>query len=113
MGEALPGPGYELIELRAANPSDFAWIWTIYGVERLLREHVTWVVVHESPDLSYSRLDSSFIAIKDESRREYDRSGDSCTTTQVTCSRKSRSTPYIVHIQAKSEGLAARNSISS
>lgn len=62
MGEALPGPGYELIELRAVNPSDFAWIWTIYGVERLLREHVTWVVVHESPDLSYSRLDSSFIA---------------------------------------------------
>ena len=62
IGENMPSPGYELIELRAVNPSGFAWIWTGYGVERLLREGVTWVVVHESPDLEYSRVDSSFIA---------------------------------------------------
>ena len=62
MGDAMPGPGYELIELRSANPSGLAWIWTAYGAERLLRESVDWIVVHHSPDLAYSRLDSSFIA---------------------------------------------------
>ena len=58
----MPGPAYELIELRAANPSEFTWVWTAYGVKRLLRERVDWVVVHQLPDLAYSRLDSSFVA---------------------------------------------------
>lgn len=62
MGEAAPGPGYELIEMRAVNPSGFSWVWTTAEIERLLRERVTWVVVHEFPDLAYSQLDSSFIA---------------------------------------------------
>lgn len=62
LGEAMPGPAYELIELRAANPSEFTWVWTAYGVKRLLRERVDWVVVHQLPDLAYSRLDSSFVA---------------------------------------------------
>ena len=84
---AVPGPGYELIELRAANPSNFSWVWSEYGTERLLREQIRWVVVHESPDLAYSRPDSSFVVeleqvaerlalfdplIDDRSEREYD-----------------------------------------
>ena len=58
----MPGPGYELIELRATNPSGFTWVWTAYGAKRLLREQVAWIAVHQLPGLAYSRLDSSFVA---------------------------------------------------
>ena len=62
LGAAMPGPGYELIELRATNPSGFTWVWTAYGAKRLLREQVAWIAVHQLPGLAYSRLDSSFVA---------------------------------------------------
>jgi len=60
LARAELSPGYDLIEFRATNPSGFDWVWTEYGVERLAREHVGWVVVHEHP-LAYSQLDSSFV----------------------------------------------------
>ena len=87
LGSALPGPGYQLVELRAANAEGFSWVRSGYAVDELVRDGIEWVVLHHLSELDYSRLDSAFVTalervgerqvlfdplVADSGRRRYD-----------------------------------------
>ena len=61
LGAALPGPGYQLVELRATNAEGFSWVPSDYAVDELVRDGIEWVVLHHLSELEYSRLDSVFV----------------------------------------------------
>ena len=60
--EQASRPGYDLVELIRGDDSGYSWTWSQYDLNRLRRERVEWVVVHEYPHLNYSHSDPSLAA---------------------------------------------------
>ncbi len=61
LADKLPGPRYDILELRGANPQRLRSVWAEYSVEHLQEAGVRWVVTQEHP-LDFSNLDPSFRA---------------------------------------------------